>query len=75
MKSSVRQHLRFEGRPLGMCDVRAARKLLVAPVGATNPVRDGIAVMKPLTAAAQFASLVTVKRSDFIWCWGDVCSV
>jgi len=34
-------------------DVRAIRKLLVAPVAAPYPMRDGVEVMNPLTAAAR----------------------
>lgn len=45
-----------KGFHLAAADVGATRKLLVAPVDATYPVRDGIEVMNPLTAAAQLAS-------------------
>jgi predicted AAA+ superfamily ATPase len=45
-----------KGFHLAAADVRATRKLLVAPVGAPYPMRDGIEVMNPLTAAAQLAS-------------------
>ncbi|MEK7737396.1 MAG: ATP-binding protein, partial [Pseudomonadota bacterium] len=44
-----------KGFHLAAADVGATRKLLVAPVGATYTVRDGIEVMNPLTAAAQLA--------------------
>ena len=37
-------------------DVKAIRKLLVAPVAESYPMRDGIEVMNPLTAAARVAS-------------------
>lgn len=45
-----------KGFHLAAADIGATRKLLVAPVGATYPVRDGIEVMNPLAAAAQLAS-------------------
>lgn len=45
-----------KGFHLAAADVGATRKLLVAPVGEPYPVRDGIQVMNPLTAAAQLAS-------------------
>lgn len=45
-----------KGFHLAAADVGATRKLLVAPVGATYPARDGIEVMNPLIAAAQLAS-------------------
>ncbi|QKE40643.1 MAG: ATP-binding protein [Ferrovum myxofaciens] len=45
-----------KGFHLAAADVGATRKLLVAPVGATYPVRDGIEVMNPLTAATQLTS-------------------
>ena len=44
------------GFHLAVADVRATRKLLVAPVGAPYPMRDGVEVMNPLTAVAQLAS-------------------
>ena len=37
-------------------DVGASRKLLVAPVAASYPMRDGIEVVNPLTAAALLAA-------------------
>ena len=46
-----------KGFHLAAADVRAARKLLVAPVAAPYPMRDGIEVMDPLTAAAQLAGI------------------
>ncbi|KXW57315.1 ATP-binding protein [Ferrovum myxofaciens] len=45
-----------KGFHLAAADVGATRKLLVAPVDATYPVRDGIEVMNPLTAATQLTS-------------------
>ena len=45
-----------KGFHLAAADVGATRKLLVAPVGATYPVRDGIEVMNPLAAATLLAS-------------------
>lgn len=45
-----------KGFHLAAADIGATRKLLVAQVGATYPVRDGIEVMNPLAAAAQLAS-------------------
>ena len=47
-----------KGFHLAAADVGATRKLLVAPVGATYTVRDGIEVMNPLTAAAQLADTI-----------------
>jgi len=46
-----------KGFHLAAKDVGATRKLLVAPVGAPYPIRDGIEVMNPLTAAAKLALL------------------
>ncbi len=43
------------GFHLAAADVGATRKLVVAPVGAPYPMRDGIEVMDPLTAVAQLA--------------------
>lgn len=45
-----------KGFHLAAADVGATRKLLVAPVGATYSVRDGIEVMNPLSAAIELAS-------------------
>jgi predicted AAA+ superfamily ATPase len=45
-----------KGFHLASVDVGATRKLLVAPVGASYPAREGIEVMNPLTAAAQLAA-------------------
>ncbi len=39
-----------KGFHLAAADVRATRKLVVAPVGAPYPMRDGIEVMNPLAA-------------------------
>lgn len=47
-----------KGFHLAAADVGATRKLLVAPVGATYPVRDGIEVMNPLTAVAQLTNFL-----------------
>lgn len=44
-----------KGFHLAAADVSAIRKLLIAPVAAPYPMRDGIEVMNPLTAAAQVA--------------------
>ena len=44
-----------KGFHLAAADVGAIRKLLVAPVAAPYPMRDGIEVMNPLTATAQVA--------------------
>jgi len=52
-----------KGFHLVAADVRATRKLLVAPVGAPYLMRDGIEVMNPLTAAAQLADFRN-KNSD-----------
>src|SRR3989338_597138 len=46
-----------KGFHLAAKDVGATRKLFVAPVGAPYPIRDGIEVMNPLTAAAKLALL------------------
>lgn len=46
-----------KGFYLAAKDVGATRKLLVAPVGAPYPIRDGIEVMNPLAAAAKLALL------------------
>jgi len=46
-----------KGFHLAAKDVGATRKLLVAPVGAPYPIRDGIEVMNPLAAAAKLALL------------------
>ena len=43
------------GFHLAAADVGATRKLVVAPVGAPYPMRDGIEVMDPLTAVARLA--------------------
>src|SRR5665647_2549590 len=51
------------GFHLAAADVGATRKLVVAPVGAPYPMRDGIEVMDPLTAATQLASFCD-KNSD-----------
>lgn len=45
-----------KGFHLTAADVGATRKLLVAPVAATYPMRDGIEVMNPLTAARLLAA-------------------
>ncbi|MEK7754262.1 MAG: hypothetical protein AAB654_20220, partial [Acidobacteriota bacterium] len=45
-----------KGFHLAAVDVRATRKLLLAPVAAPYPMRDGVEVMNPLMAAAQLAS-------------------
>lgn len=55
-----------KGFHLAAADVGATRKLLVAPVGATYPVRDGIEVMNPLTAAAQLASFSDTHSGSVI---------
>lgn len=44
-----------KGFHLAAADVGATRKLLVAPVAAPYPMRDGIEVMNPLSAAARVA--------------------
>ncbi len=44
-----------KGFHLAAADIGATRKLLVAPVGVSYPVRDGIEVMNPLAAATQLA--------------------
>lgn len=44
-----------KGFHLAAADVGATRKLLVAPVAAPYPMRDGIEVMDPLNAAARVA--------------------
>jgi len=44
-----------KGFHLAAGDVGATRKLLIAPVGASYPMRDGIDVMNPLTAVAELA--------------------
>lgn len=44
-----------KGFHLAAADVGASRKLLVAPVAAPYPMRDGIEVMSPLSAAARLA--------------------
>ncbi|MFZ1640306.1 MAG: DUF4143 domain-containing protein [Candidatus Contendobacter sp.] len=44
-----------KGFHVAAADVGAIRKLLVAPVAAPYPMRDGIEVMNPLTAAARVA--------------------
>lgn len=44
-----------KGFHLAAADVGATRKLLVAPVAASYPMRDGIEVMNPLSAAARVA--------------------
>jgi uncharacterized protein len=44
-----------KGFHLAAADVGAIRKVLVAPVAAGYPMRDGIEVMNPLTAAARLA--------------------
>ena len=44
-----------KGFHLAATDVGATRKLLVAPVDATYPMRDGIEVMNPLCAAQLLA--------------------
>jgi predicted AAA+ superfamily ATPase len=40
-----------KGFHLAAADVQASRKLLIAPVAASYPMRDGIEVMNPLTAS------------------------
>lgn len=45
-----------KGFHLAAADVGATRKLLVAPVSAPYPMRDGIEAMNPLTAAERLAS-------------------
>jgi uncharacterized protein len=49
------------GFHLAAADVGATRRLVVAPVAAPYPMRDGIEVMDPLTAAAKLASF---RESD-----------
>ena len=44
-----------KGFHLAAADVKATRKLLVAPVGSPYPMREGIEVMNPLDAASQLA--------------------
>ncbi len=44
-----------KGFHMAAADMGAIRKLLVAPVAAPYPMRDGIEVMNPLTAAARVA--------------------
>lgn len=44
-----------KGFHLAAADVRATRKLLVAPVDAPYPIRDGVEVMGPLAAAGLLA--------------------
>jgi len=44
-----------KGFHLAAADVKATRKLLVAPVGAPYPMREGVEVMDPLTAVARLA--------------------
>lgn len=44
-----------KGFHVAAADVSAIRKLLIAPVAAPYPMRDGIEAMNPLTAAAQVA--------------------
>lgn len=46
-----------KGYYLAAADVGATRKLLVAPVGSSYPMRDGLEVMSPLTAVAQLANM------------------
>lgn len=43
------------GFHLAAADVGASRKLLIAPVATPYPIRDGIEVMNPLSAAARVA--------------------
>ncbi len=45
------------GFHLAAADVEATRKLLVAPVGASYPLREGIEVMNPLAAAQLLADM------------------
>ena len=45
-----------KGFHLAATDVGATRKLLVAPVATPYPIRDGIEVMNPLSAAARVAA-------------------
>lgn len=45
-----------KGFHLAAADVGATRKLLVAPVAASYPMREGIEVLNPLDAARMFAS-------------------
>lgn len=44
-----------KGFYIAALDVKATRKLLVAPVDNPYPMRDGVEVMNPLTAASQVA--------------------
>ena len=44
-----------KGFHLAAADVGATRKLLVAPVAAPSPMREGIEVMNPLAAALLLA--------------------
>lgn len=53
-----------KGFHLAAADVGATRKLLVAPVGASYPMRDGLEVMNPLTAVALLASLGAETTAD-----------
>ncbi|WP_114968472.1 ATP-binding protein [Rhodoferax ferrireducens] len=53
-----------KGFHLAAADVGATRKLLVAPVGASYPMRDGLEVMNPLTAVALLASLGEENTAD-----------
>jgi len=41
--------------------VKATRKLLVAPVGAPYPMREGVEVMDPLTAVARKWAVAPVQ--------------
>ena len=45
-----------KGYYLAANDVGATRKLLVAPVDTSYPMKEGVEVMNPLVAAAQVAS-------------------
>lgn len=45
-----------KGFYIAALDVKATRKLLVAPVDNPYPMRDGVEVMNPLTAASQVAT-------------------
>lgn len=53
-----------KGFHLAAADVGATRKLLVAPVGESYPMRDGLEVMNPLTAVALLASLGAETTAD-----------
>lgn|SRR5487761_2003874 len=46
-----------KGFYLAAADVGATRKLLVAPVSATYPARDGVEVVNPLAAVEQLATI------------------